>query len=93
MPTESSGMAREITDADGITWSCIQAFAGLGNNAEKVDAARVSGREELVYVVCTPSGGAQSVRVELPDSWEKGLPDDALLRKIHARLSEEQAQS
>ncbi len=83
-------MAREISDADGITWSCIQAFAGLGNSPEKVDAARVEGREELVHVACTPSGGAQSVRVELPDGWEESVPDDVLLKKIHTRLSEEQ---
>jgi hypothetical protein len=26
---------REITDKDSITWSCIQTFAGLGNDPEK----------------------------------------------------------
>jgi hypothetical protein len=42
---------REVTDADGITWTCIQAFAGLGNDAEKIDAARVDGARDLVHVV------------------------------------------
>jgi hypothetical protein len=86
-------MAREIMDADGITWSCIQAFAGLGNNPEKLDAARVEGRQDLVHVVCTPSGGAQSVRIELPGGWEKSLPDDVVLKKIHSRLAQEQPQA
>ena len=57
---------REVTDDDGITWTCIQAFAGLGKDRNKTDAARVEGAESLVHVVCTPSGGAKSVRVELP---------------------------
>ena len=38
-------MPREITDGEGITWTCIQAFAGLGNDPEKADAARVEGSE------------------------------------------------
>ena len=27
-------MAREVTDADGITWACVQAYAGLSDGAE-----------------------------------------------------------
>ena len=53
-------MPREITDADGVTWSCIQAFAGLGNGPEKADAARVGSARDRFHVVCTPSGGAKS---------------------------------
>jgi hypothetical protein len=34
-------MPREVTDDEGILWTCIQAFAGLGNDPEKRDAARV----------------------------------------------------
>jgi hypothetical protein len=76
-------MAREVTDPDGIAWSCIQAFAGLGNDPEKESAARVKGSDRL-RVVCTPSGGAASVRLELPDGWDS-MSDDALLRAIHSR--------
>ncbi len=82
-------MPREITDADGITWSCIQAFAGLGNDPEKGDAARVEGAEDRLHVVCTPGGGAKSVRLELPDDWERGMGDEDLLRAIRSRLAEE----
>ncbi len=76
-------MPREVTDNDSITWSCIQAFAGLGNDSEKMDAARVEGSADHVHVVCTPSGGAQSVRLKLPMDWEEKLPDEALLDAIH----------
>jgi hypothetical protein len=83
-------MPREITDEDGMTWSCIQAFAGLGNDPEKIDAARVSGSERL-RVVCTPSGGAGSVRLELAEGWEQGMPDVNLLREIQKQLGADQA--
>jgi hypothetical protein len=32
--------------------------------------------------VCTPSGGAQSVRVELPRGWEERVSDAELLDAI-----------
>ena len=59
-------MPREVTDGEGIAWTCIQAFAGLGKDPEKIEAARVEGQDDLYDVVCTPSGGAKSVRVQLP---------------------------
>jgi hypothetical protein len=83
-------MPREVTDSEGITWSCIQAFAGLGKDPEKTEAARVDGSRNRFHVVCTPSGGAKSVRVELPGDWEKGLSDEALLRAIHEELARQQ---
>ncbi|MBM6578748.1 hypothetical protein ILT44_01040 [Microvirga sp. BT689] len=84
-------MSREVTDSEGIAWSCIQAFAGLGNDPEKTDAARVDGAEDHVHVVCTPSGGAKSVRLELPGDWEKTMSDDALLVAVRSLLKEEQS--
>ena len=84
-------MPREITDKDGITWSCIQAFAGLGNDPEKKDAARVDGSDRL-RVICTPRGNAASVRLELPDGWEAGMPDAGLLQAIDDQLGADQAQ-
>jgi hypothetical protein len=71
---------REVNDRDGITWTCIQAFAGLGNDPEKREAARVEGSRD-VQVVCTPSGGARSRRLALPPDWER-MDDDALLAAI-----------
>jgi hypothetical protein len=81
-------MGRETTDEDGVTWSCIQAFAGLGNGVEKADAARVDGETDRFYVVCTPSGGARSVRLELPGGWEQAMADEELIEAIHARLDD-----
>jgi hypothetical protein len=82
-------MPREIKDADGTTWTCVQAFAGLGKDAEKTEAARVEGTRDCFHVVCTPSGGAKSVRVELPGNWEKDLPDEEVLRAIKAQQEQE----
>jgi hypothetical protein len=84
-------MPREVADAEGIRWSCIQAFAGLGKDAEKTEAARVEGAGDRFHVVCTPSGGAKSVRVELPSHWEKGLSDEELLSAIQAQLAKDGA--
>ena len=84
-------MPREITDGEGITWTCVQAFAGLGNDPEKTDAARVDGAEDHVHVVCTPSGGAKSVRLKLPGDWERAMSDDALLEIVRSQLEEEQS--
>lgn len=82
-------MPREVKDADGITWSCIQAFAGLGKDPEKTEAARVNDSSNRFHVTCTPSGGAKSVRIELPGNWEKGLSDEELLRAIKAQQAKD----
>lgn len=78
-------MPREVTDPDGITWTCIQAFSGLGQDPEKAEAARVDGQSDAFQVVCTPSGGAQSVRLELPGNWEETASDNQLLEGIRAQ--------
>ncbi len=73
-------MNREVTDPDSRTWTCAEAYAGLPE-LEGVAPDREDGR---VRVVCTPDGGAQSVRVELESGWEDALSDDDLLRAIAA---------
>ncbi len=80
-------MPRDVADADGVTWSCIQAFAGLGNAPAKMDAARVEGSADRLHVVCTPSGGARSVRIELPEGWEGDLPDSVIQAAIRSALA------
>jgi hypothetical protein len=82
-------MPREVKDGDGITWSCIQAFSGLGGGEEKAEAAKVDGASDCYHVVCTPSGGAKSVRVELPGDWEKDLSDEDLLQAIQAQQTQD----
>ncbi|HEX2223795.1 MAG TPA: hypothetical protein VHN15_06295 [Thermoanaerobaculia bacterium] len=73
---------REVRDADGVTWTCVQAFAGLSEGAAEEAAEKVESAAGTVPVVCTPSGGEQSVRVELPRDWQENLPDGELLATI-----------
>jgi hypothetical protein len=75
-------MQREVTGEDKITWTCAQAYSGLSDNQDNKEAARVDENNERVRVVCTPSGGAKSVQLELPEDWESSLTDEDLLRQI-----------
>ena len=75
-------MEREVQDGEGTTWRCVQAFAGLSDTEAAQEAARTDGGR--VQVVATPSGGARSVRLELPEHWKDGLSDDALVSAIQA---------
>ena len=76
-------MARDVTDTDGVQWTLVQAFAGVSESAEARSAAeRLATRDGHVAVVCTPSGGAQTVRTELPIGWEERLTDAQLLDAI-----------
>ena len=73
---------REVTTSDNTKWTCVQAYAGLeGKVAEKI--AELSENDEgKVPVVCTPTGGAQSVRLELQADWEEKLSDEELQAAI-----------
>ena len=79
-------MEREVTDRDGTSWSCVQAFSGVGGGAAaEAAAARIASAPGAVAVVCTPSGGVQSVRLELPAGWADDLSDDDLLAAVAAK--------
>lgn len=78
-------MPREVSDGEGVRWSCAQAYAGLAqhaDDAEKADAARVAGAPDRFRVVCTPSGGARTVELQLPGGWEEEMGDEELLEEI-----------
>ncbi|MBV9926048.1 MAG: hypothetical protein JOZ96_13605 [Acidobacteria bacterium] len=75
-------MPREVSDGEGVTWTCAQAYGGLSEGDENAEAARVEG--DLFEVVCTPSGGAQTVRLKLEGGWGDNLSDEELLKKIEA---------
>lgn len=75
-------MPREVTDGEGTTWSCVEAYAGLSDDG-KSDAARVEGTDRY-RVVCTPSGGAQTVELQLPGGWDASLSDEDLVRRIES---------
>ncbi len=75
-------MQREIEDSNGITWACVEAFSGLSDGEENRQAAKVKGCDDLYHVVCTPSGGERSVRLQLPGDWKESYSDEALSREI-----------
>jgi hypothetical protein len=75
-------VAREVTDGEGIRWSCVEAYAGLSPSGNGGEAAKADGPGEKYRVVCTPSGAARSVELELPGGWEESLSDDELVREI-----------
>jgi len=74
-------MPRDVTDTDGTTWSCVQAYAGLSDEAPAKTPPK---SQEPVAVVCTPSGGAQTVRLSLPPDWETAMDDAELVKAIEA---------
>ena len=76
-------MQREVTDEENTTWTCVQAYAGLGTQgAAATFAEGAAERGEPLAVVCTPSGGAQSVRLAVEPDWHAAMSDDALCRAI-----------
>ncbi|MFD2247760.1 hypothetical protein [Pontibacter ruber] len=75
---------REVTDKENTTWTCAQAYSGLeGKEGEKA-AELAENKDGKVPVVCTPSGGAQSVRLELDSNWNEQLSDEELVQAIEA---------
>lgn len=75
---------REITDSENTTWTCVQAYAGLsGESADKATELAQT-PEGKVTVVCTPSGGAQTVRLELPANWLENYSDEDLQKAVEA---------
>ncbi|HEX8349944.1 MAG TPA: hypothetical protein VF598_08270 [Hymenobacter sp.] len=79
---------REITDAHHTTWTCVQAYAGLESKVAEKAAKLAETDEGLVPVVCTPSGGAQTVRLELKPDWLDQLSDEELETAITTGAAE-----
>ena len=78
---------REVKDPEGTTWTCVQAYAGLGGKASEAAAEIVESEDHTVPVVCTPDGGAQTVRLQLSKNWMKELPEEELLGRIRSASS------
>lgn len=74
---------REVTDKDNITWTCVQAFAGVDSKMAEKAAELIESNGKLP-VVCTPRGGAQTVRLHLDTQWIKQISDEELLKLIAA---------
>ena len=69
---------REVTDQENTTWTCVQAYAALGDKATSL----TENGNGSVTVVCTPGGGAQTVRIEVGKDWMDKLSDEQLVAKI-----------
>ena len=84
--SDGSTTKRDVVDGEQTSWSCVQAYAGLGDGAAaEAIAERAEAAGKGIPVVCTPSGGAQSVRLELAADWAESLSDEALLAAIAER--------
>ncbi len=79
---------REATDTEGTTWTCAQAYGAISEEKVTEIAKRTKGNDQQIPVVCTPSGGAQSVRLQLPLNWMEELSDEELLKKIMVAAKE-----
>jgi len=73
---------REVR-AGGLTWTCVQALAGVQGDAAEA-AEKKLGQSGHVPVVCTPSGAATSVRLQLPPDWDERTGDEQLALAIEA---------
>lgn len=79
---------REVTDNKNTTWTCVQAYTGgLAGSTTEQAASRAETDEGTVTVVCTPSGGAQTVRLELQKNWLENLSDEELATAIQGERS------
>ncbi len=63
---------RTVQDADSTEWTLAQALVGTDDERD---------HDGTVPVVATPSGGAQSVRLELDPDWA-GADESLLLSAI-----------
>ena len=77
---------REVTDGENVRWKCIQAFAGTNGKAAQ-EAVELAANGVEVEVICTPTGGAQTVRLKLDKDWADRLSDEELVRKIESGKS------
>lgn len=74
--------SREIQDSQNTRWQCVQAFTGI--TSKTADQAELVSRQSdgTVEVVCTPSGGEQTVRLKLSSDWDSKLSDAELEKCI-----------
>ncbi len=69
---------RTITDSDGTQWTFAQTLASASDTHAEAQSAEADA-DDAVVVVATPSGGAQSARLELPRDWDASMGDDELV--------------
>lgn len=77
---------REVHDAENTRWTVVQALGGVEGATADEAAERVEDTAGRVPVVCTPSGGAETLRLMLPAGWDESMDDNDLVRAITAAL-------
>ncbi|TWI52552.1 hypothetical protein IQ22_03322 [Pseudomonas duriflava] len=75
---------RDVQDRENTVWTCVQAFSSSNAKRSKAAEKRAQDNNGHVAVSCTPSGGAQSVRLSLPLEWHERFSDEELLQGIQA---------
>jgi hypothetical protein len=74
---------KEVTDEDKTIWVCVQAFSGTDGEAAKEAIKLSEENAESVIVVCTPSGGSASVRLQLSKDWDEEMKEEEIIACIH----------
>jgi hypothetical protein len=77
---------REVQAHDNTTWVCVQALSGVSAGQDQIEN-KIQDDHGNVPVVCTPSGGAQTVRIQLPKDWLDATSDENLLAEIRKQRS------
>lgn len=75
---------REVQGDDNVRWTCVQALGGVESKVADEAAEKVQAADGTVPVVCTPSGGAETLRLALPAGWEEEMSDEQLVAAIAA---------
>lgn len=73
---------REVTDSENTRWTCVQAYSMSEEKTSEKATELEENEDGKVTVVCTPSGGSQTVRLELPLEWEEVMDDKSLIEAI-----------
>jgi hypothetical protein len=73
---------REVTDSENTTWTCVQAYGNMSKETAEKAAEITEDSNGQVTVVCTPSGGAQTVRLQVSSDWMDSLSDEELVSHI-----------
>lgn len=73
---------REVTDKENTRWTCVQAYGGMQGKLSEKATELATDDQGKVTVICTPSGGARTVRLELEENWIDEKTDNELLDAI-----------
>jgi hypothetical protein len=73
---------REVQTQDNVIWTCVEALSGIESKTVEQAETPVQDEDGTVPVVCTPNGGEQSIRLQLPSEWQDTCSDDELLDAI-----------